>query len=53
MGANLEKSAEVPETVMQEIAVSILSYFSTVKPLTTSEQLIARIPTLSALVRPR
>ncbi|CAO3681775.1 unnamed protein product [Umbelopsis vinacea] len=52
MGANLEKSAEVPETVMQEIAVSILSYFSTVKPLTTSEQLIARIPTLSALVRP-
>jgi Neurochondrin len=49
----LEKTAEVPETVMQEIAVNILSYFSTVDSLTSSEQLIARIPTLSSCIKPR
>lgn len=48
-----EKTAEVPETVMQEIAVNILSYFSTVESLTSSEQLIARIPTLSSCIKPR
>jgi hypothetical protein len=49
----IEKTAEVPETVMQEIAVNILSYFSTVESLTSSEQLIARIPTLSSCIKPR
>ncbi|CAO3686039.1 unnamed protein product [Umbelopsis ramanniana] len=48
-----KKTAEVPETVMQEIAVNILSYFSTVESLTSSEQLIARIPTLSSCIKPR
>ncbi|CAM0135751.1 hypothetical protein VKS41_001820 [Umbelopsis sp. WA50703] len=45
-------TAEVPETVMQEIAVNILSFFSTIESLKSSEDLIARIPTLSTLIKP-
>lgn len=45
-------TAEVPETVMQEIAVNILSFFSTIDSLKSSEDLIARIPTLSTLIKP-
>ncbi|KAJ2962249.1 hypothetical protein NQZ79_g2665 [Umbelopsis isabellina] len=45
-------TAEVPETVMQEIAVNILSFFSTIDSLKSSENLITRIPTLSTLIKP-
>ncbi|KAG2184580.1 hypothetical protein INT43_000489 [Umbelopsis isabellina] len=50
--SKIEPTAEVPETVMQEIAVNILSFFSNVDSLKSSEDLIARIPTLSTLIKP-